>query len=29
MNDFFVFYIDVEQLKFRLEATDMAKEMEV
>jgi len=26
---FFVFYIDVEQLKFRLEATEMAKEMEV
>ena len=29
MNDVFVFYIDVEQLKFRLEATEMAKEMEV
>jgi len=26
---FFVFYIDVEQLKFRLEATEMVKEMEV
>jgi len=26
---FFVFYIDVAQLKFRLEATEMVKEMEV